>query len=166
MEVDMDKRQMLETYSNGVNRLSETMQDLTADMLGYRPNIKDAWTIKEHVIHLVDSEINGFIRLKSIIAQPKTTCYVMDEDAWTSNIRRKNEDLKKYLSVFKLIREMVFDLLVDEDEENWNKDYFIRPYRGEIVNVTIEKCLEIYINHLNFHLDHIQRNLTEYGKAA
>jgi hypothetical protein len=160
----MSKRQLLEKYCNGVNVLFEKMNEITDDMLIYQPDIEDAWTIKEHIIHLVDSEINGFIRLKSIIAQPNSTCYVMDEDNWTRNIRRKNEDVNKYLSVFKLIREMAFDLLVDEDEKNWNEDYFIRPYRGEIVNVTIEKCLNIYIDHLDFHLKYIDRNISEYKR--
>jgi hypothetical protein len=164
MEVPLDKRQLLENYTSGVKRLFIKMNDITDDMLVYRPKIEDAWTIKEHIIHLVDSEINGFIRLKSIIAQPGSSCYVMDENSWTKKIRRKNEDINKYLSVFKLIREMVFDLLVDEDESNWDTDYFIRRYHGETVNVTIEKCLEIYINHLNFHLEYLDRNINESKK--
>jgi hypothetical protein len=158
----MKKRELLDRYIQGVGVLSAKMKEVTDDMLVFQPDLEDAWTIKEHIIHLVDSEINGFIRLKSIIAQPGSTCYVMDEDNWTKNIRRKNEDVSKYLSVFKLIREMAFDLLVDEDEKSWDRDYFIRPYKGEIVNVTIEKCLTIYVNHLDFHLKYIDRNIGEY----
>ncbi|MBN1894588.1 DinB family protein [bacterium] len=160
----MGKKELLGKYIQGVEILSAKMKHVTDDMLVFRPDIEDAWTIKEHIIHLVDSEINGFIRLKSIIAQPGSTCYVMDEDNWTKNIRRKNEDVKKYLAVFKLIREMAFDLLIDEDEGNWDKDYFIRPYKGEIVNVTIEKCLTIYINHLDFHLKYMDRNIDAYKR--
>jgi hypothetical protein len=59
---------------------------------------------------------------------------------------------------------MAFDLLIDEEESNWNKDYFIRTYNNETSNVTIEKYLKLYINHLNFHLEYIDRNIKEYNK--
>jgi DinB superfamily len=158
----MNSMQLLETYTSGVDMLYDRMNAIDDDMLDFKPNVEDAWTIKEHMIHLVDSEINGFIRLKSIIAQPGSNCYVMDEETWSKNIKRKNEDVKKYLSVFKLMREMAYDLLVDEDESNWNKDYFVRTYRGETANVTIKKCLELYIDHLKFHLECIDRNINAY----
>ena len=160
----MNKQLLLDQFTGGADLLFSKVNALTDEMLNFRPEILDAWTIKEHVIHLVDSEINGFIRCKSIIAQPNSACYVMDENNWTKNIRRKNEDIKKYLSVFRLIREMAFDLLIDEEESNWNKDYFIRTYNNETSNVTIEKYLKLYINHLNFHLEYIDRNIKEYNK--
>lgn len=55
----------------------------------------------------------------------------MDEDLWTKNLTRKNEDLKKYLYLFELIRNIVNDLVKDEPDVNWTKDYFIRKYKGE-----------------------------------
>lgn len=160
----MNSSHLLKEYADGAKILLDRMKEINEKMLSYRPKREDAWTIKEHVIHLIDSEINGFVRLKSIIAQPGSTCYVMEEEAWTKNIRRKNEDVTKYLSVFKLIREMVYDLLIDEVEENWRGDYFIRHYHGETLKVTIEKFLEIYINHLKFHLEYLDKNIEEYNE--
>jgi hypothetical protein len=142
------------------------MDAIDADMLVHRPDMEDAWTIKEHLIHVVDSEINGFLRLKSILAQPNTSCYVMDEETWTKNIRRKNEDVRKYLAVYGLIKDLVYDLLVDEDEANWNKDFFIRNYKGERTEVTLEKGLQIYIEHLQAHLAYMDRNIADYKKRA
>ncbi len=158
----MNYKELLDEYVQGVELLFSKVSTLPDDQLLFRPAIEDAWTIKEHVIHLVDSEMNGFIRCKSIIAQPFSNCFVMDEDKWTINIRRKNEDLKKYLSVFRLIREMTHDLLKDEEDVNWNKDFFVREYKGEVKQITIEKCIELYRNHLHFHIGYIDRNLKEY----
>lgn len=162
----MEPQKLLKKYCRGSELLRAKMAEIDDAMLNYRPDIEDAWTIKEHAIHVVDSEINGFLRLKSIIAQPGTHCYVMDEDTWTKNIRRKNEDVSKYLAVYALIKEMVYDLLVDEDAGNWNRDYFIRDYQGERSEVTIAKCLQIYIDHLRAHLEYIDRNMAAYKRTG
>jgi len=157
----MKYQQLLDTYMGGVEALNMKLKDLTGREYDYRPQRDDAWTIKEHIIHLVDSEVNGFIRCKSIIAQPGSECYVMDEDAWTKNIRRKDEDVHKYIRLYGLVRTIVYDLVKDEPEENWSGDYFIRKYKGETVQVTLEKCIEIYCNHLRFHLEYIDAILAE-----
>ena len=161
----MDPEVLLKEYCRGSELLRAKMAAIDDAMLNYRPDIEDAWTIKEHAIHVVDSEINGFLRLKSIIAQPGTHCYVMDEETWTKNIRRKNEDVGRYLAVYALIKEMVYDLLADEDPGNWNRDYFIRDYKGERSEVTIETCLQIYIDHLRAHLEYVDRNMAAYHRA-
>ncbi len=157
----MKYKKMLDEYLAGVDRLNEKLKNLSETMFHFKSKRKDSWTIKEHIIHLVDSETNGFIRCKSIIAQPNSECYVMDEDNWTKNISRKNEDVNKYIQLFGIIRHIIYDLLIDEPEENWNKNYFIRDYKGERKNVTIEKCIELYNDHLNFHIDYIDRILEE-----
>ncbi|MBP7737644.1 MAG: DinB family protein [Spirochaetes bacterium] len=159
----MKYQQLLNTYAGGVEALDSKLRGLTGREYDYRPHRDDAWTIKEHIIHLVDSEVNGFIRCKSIIAQPGSECYVMDEDVWTKNIRRKDEDIYKYIRLFGLVRTIVCDLVKDEPEENWRGDYFIRKYKGETVQVTLEKCIEIYCNHLQFHLEYIDAILAELG---
>ncbi len=157
----MKYQQLMDTYMGGIEALNLKLKDLTEREYNYRPRRDDAWTIKEHVIHLVDSEVNGFIRCKSIIAQPGSECYVMDEDAWTKNIRRKDEDVHKYIRLFGLVRTIVYDLVKDEPEENWRGHYFIRKYKGETVQVTLEKCIEIYNNHLRFHLEYMDAVLAE-----
>ncbi len=159
----MKYKKMLDEYISGIDRLNNRMKNLPETLFDFRPNRKDAWTIKEHIIHLVDSETNGFIRCKSIIAQPNSECYVMDEESWTKNLSRKNEDVHKYIELFKIIRNIVYDLLIDEPEENWNSNYFIRDYKGERKNITIEKCIELYNNHLHFHIEYID-NIIEESK--
>ncbi|HEX9934819.1 MAG TPA: DinB family protein [bacterium] len=161
----MKNKPLLDKYLQGVDALNAAIKGLSDHAMNFRPKREEAWTIQEHIIHLVDSEVNGFIRCKSIIAQPNSKCYVMDEDSWTANIRRKNEDVNKYVQLFALIRSIVYDLLIDEPDGNWNRDYFIRDYKGNGELVTLEKCVQLYINHLEFHLEHIGkiRNDAESG---
>jgi hypothetical protein len=148
---------LLGTYINGVNQINDIIEKLAESSLDYIPEYADNWSIKEHIIHLVDSEINGFIRLKSIIAQPGSECYVMNEEDWTRNIRRKKEDINIYLKVFGLVRELAFEFINDEDESTWDGNYFIRTYNEKTDKITIRKWLETYNNHLKFHIEYIEQ---------
>jgi len=155
---------LLEDYKNGVDQLNKLIQGITNDKLLYFPENKDSWSIKEHIIHLIDSEINGFIRLKSIIAQPGSDCYVMNEEEWTKNIRRKNEDINKYLKLFKLIRELSYDFIKEEDDSTWENQFFIRTYKGNTVKITIKDWLNTYVNHLKYHIEYIEKIYEEMNK--
>ena len=113
----------LEKYREGYQDIKNIVRSIPESLLDFIPAYENAWSIQEHIIHLVDSERNGLVRLKSIIAQPGSDCYVMDEDIWTKNIRRKNEDINKYLELFKSIREIAYDFIKDESQENWKGQY-------------------------------------------
>lgn len=58
----MKYQDLLNEYLSGIDLLNVKIQNLTDNDLNYRPERLDAWSIKEHIIHLVDSEVNGFIR--------------------------------------------------------------------------------------------------------
>lgn len=148
---------LLETYKNGVSVINNLIAGIDESLLDKMPEHADDWTIKEHIIHLVDSEINAFIRLKSIIAQPASECYVMNEENWTKNIRRKNEDMNKYLKLFGGIRELAYDFIKEEDERSREENYYIRTINGKAEKVTINKWLQIYNNHLNAHVEYIEK---------
>jgi hypothetical protein len=156
---------LLEEYLAGVAVLEARLAGFNTADLAYRPARPGAWTIGEHVIHLADSEANALVRCKSIIAQPNSECFVMDEEAWTANLARKKEDVKKHLALFKLIRSIVFDLLKDEPEENWNRDGFRRRYKNETKLITLEKFVELYRNHVTFHLEYIDKIKAELAQG-
>ena len=162
----MQYSHLLESYLAGVYDLNGKMSLVPDADLDIRPARQGAWTIREHVIHLVDSEVNGFVRAKSIIAQPNSSAYVMEEETWTKNLERKKEDIKKYLLLFGLIRSLVVDLFRDEPEENWSGDGYFRTYQGEEKKLTLEKHFELYTRHLQFHLDHIDRIKTEIDNVG
>ncbi len=154
---------LLDEYLSYADAVKKRIDGLTAREMNYKPKREGGWTIKEHLIHMADSETNGFIRIKSIIAQPGSECYVMDEDRWTENIRRKNEDVNKYIGLFGSIRRIVYDLLADEPEENWTKDYIVRSYMGETRKLTLLDTLQLYVNHARMHMEYIDLNLREYN---
>jgi hypothetical protein len=160
----MDKNILLNNYLIGSTILQNKMKEITNEMLLFNPNIVESWSIKEHVMHVVDSDINCSIYIKAILAQPKSTVFKIDGNAWNQYLGKKNIDINKYIQIFKLTREMIYDILIDEDESKLNRDYIVLPYNGKFVNMNIEECLNAFIKHLQFHLGYIDRNISEYKK--
>jgi hypothetical protein len=157
----MKYTELLERFSSGSGRIGELMSHVPEELLDWRPRRADAWTIREHLIHLVDTEANSFVRIKSIIAQPGSECYVMEEDAWTRNLAGRKEDVRKYLELFALVRSIIHDLVKDEPVDRWNSGYFVRTYKGKRAELTLEKALELGCYHLDFHIDYIKKILEE-----
>ena len=145
---------LLADFLNGPKELEKEVEGIEADLADYRP-FEGAWTIREHVVHVTDSDINNFIRWKSIIAQPRSNAYVIDEEAWVKNMKHATANMDKYLKVLKLLREITYDYLIGVEDKEWNNEYFVHSASGM---VTLEKCITIYANHIPFHIEHMRRN--------
>ncbi|MDX2445556.1 MAG: hypothetical protein QNK30_17305, partial [Bacteroidales bacterium] len=95
------------SVSSGANVLQTELQNffvaLPVDngifLAGYKI---DEQGINYPYIVFVDSDINNFLRLKSAIAQSFSEVYVIDEETWTTNIRKKNENVGAYLRLCRL----------------------------------------------------------------
>jgi hypothetical protein len=152
--------ELLSAYAEGYDQLTKKIAGISAEKLSEIPDYEDAWSIREHVIHLVDSETNAFIRLKSIIAQPASECFVTDEELWTKNLRSKKcENIAYYLELFGILRKICLDFISDTDIDTWKDAYFCRTYHGKKSEVTIEQWLKAYTKHVQFHLEFIDKIL-------
>jgi hypothetical protein len=162
----MSNARRLAEYRDGPEALKKRLAAFSQGELDYQPSWPGAWTVREHVIHLVDSDVNGFVRIKSILAQPGSVCFVMDEDAWTQNLKGKREDLDAYLRLFSLLRGLIHDLVKDEPEAAWNGNYYTRTYLGKTENITLSKAIDAYCAHLSFHLEYLDRIEAELRPEA
>jgi hypothetical protein len=150
----MNHEDLLENYRIGPLELEREVVGIAGDLADYRP-FETAWTIREHVVHVADADINNFIRWKSIIAQPRSRTFAIDEERWTKNTRYTKASMEKHIAVLKLLREIGYDYLIEIDEGEWNNEYFLR---GDSDKVTLEKCITIYTNHIPVHIEYIKRN--------
>ena len=158
----MHDKNLLDEFLKGAYTFKEKTIKLSEELLDYYPDIENAWSIREHIVHIVDSEINNFIRIKSAIAQPDSNCYVINEEQWVKNLRGKKENIEKYVSVFVLLREILHEFINDIPGEDWDSRYYIRNNNGEKDRITIEKGIEIYKNHVFSHINFIDRNIEAF----
>jgi hypothetical protein len=151
---------LLESYMDFPARLCDEVEALPAEALTHRPAIAGAWTIHEHVIHLVDMELNAYLRLKKAIAEPGTTVMVLDEEAWADKLGYEGEDLDANLELYALIRYLAGGRLgALGDSPLWREAWYEHPTMGR---VDLEHWLGHYEGHGRAHYDYIKRNVADY----
>lgn len=161
----MDMGELIESYVSGADTIKNVMRGIPAEAYDFMPAVADDWTIRQHIVHLVDSEVNNFIRIKSCIAQPASDVYVINELDWVKNLGIRNDSVDDYLALFSLIRKIIGGFLATVDEKDFSTKYFVRAYNGETRKITMKDAVEMYRNHVTFHVDFIDRIYAEYSGA-
>lgn len=153
---------LLERYLQGPSDLSASVRGLDPAALEYRPPIDGAWTISEHVRHVVDNDFNFILRAKMSLAEPGVEVMLLDEEAWARTVYRVPEDLEAYLALFAALRHLFGDFLRKLDPETVSQAWIRHPKRGPLPLIDL---LALYAEHVPFHLDYIRRNLEAWRQA-
>lgn len=161
-EKTMDTAKQIAEYEAGADTIRSLIKSLPEDCYDFMPKKADDWSIRQHIIHLVDTEVNNFIRIKSCIAQPFSNAYVINELDWTKNLGERKEDINDYLSLFSLLRRILSAFLKTVSESDFRDKYFIRTYNNETKQITLYDGLEMYCNHVRIHCDYINKIYAEY----
>lgn len=157
----MDCQRVLQRYCDVMRDLSEKVSSLQGGVLFFKPT-DDAWSISQHVVHVGETDINNYIRWRSVIGSPRSQVYTIDEDAWVKRLDYESEDINKYLAVAVMLRDMTASYLSKIAESEWTNEYFIRVYKGESQQFTIERCITMFTLHVEKHGEFIDRNISLY----
>lgn len=147
------RAERLLAYAQGPARLRECLAACPAEALDYRP-APGKWTVREIVFHVAEVELQGYVRARTIMAEPGRAILAYDQDAWAASLDLAHP-LEEALELFRLLREILARQLRGLPEAAWSRTV-LHPQRGE---VSLERWLEIYENHLRDHLAQIARNL-------
>ena len=158
----MNRVKLVADYTAGISSIETLIKTLPEDSFDFIPTIIDDWSIRQHIIHLVDCEVNNFIRIKSCIAQPYSNVFVIYELNWTKNLGLSKENINDYLSLFYLIRKIMSSFLESVSDNDFFEKYFIYTYNNETKNVLLYEAVEKYCNHVHFHIDYIKKIYNEY----
>ncbi len=157
----MDINKTLETYKMGFNDLQNALREFPAEMWDFKPG-PDKWSIKEIIVHIADSEINGYMRCRMIIAQSGSAITPYDQDAWANNLDYSSRSIDTSLELFRLLRVVNYSLLNGLKEENWDK-FINHPESGKI---TLKEWLNIYSSHIPIHINQMKRNYEAWKHSS
>ena len=150
-----DKRkELVDAYHGGIAQLNCAIFGLSPELLTFRP-FPEAWTCIEHIVHLVEMEMSGYLRCRSIVAECGKTVWILDEELWTQHLDYHSESIDDYLTEFVWLRERNTAFLRRQPDAVWDENFVIRPQFGRI---DLEIWVKIYIKHLTEHIGYIERN--------
>ncbi len=156
----MARSENLKNFRNGFEKIRTALQNYPKQAFDFKPS-PERWSIREIIIHLADSETNAYTRCRKILAESGSEIMVYDQDKWANELKYKNQDIDLALELFADLRIVTYLLLKSLPEEKWN-NYIIHPEKGKI---TLDQWLEIYSNHVDVHINQMNRNLAEWQNS-
>ena len=158
----MTRPDLMESFAQGYETLKTAVDQTPEGARDFRPSA-GAWTIREIIHHMPDSEASGFVRCRKIVAQSGVTVDVYDQDIWTDKLKYRSRDITRALELFRLMRLYTVELLQTVDESVWANNYVMHPENGKM---TLERWLELYAIHADKHAAQIRRNAEAWEKAG
>ncbi len=152
------RSEILEKYKNGYIRLIDILYNIQSEAYDYKP-APGKWSIREVIIHVVDSEVNGFIRLRKAIAESGSSIAPYEQDRWAEFLHYEAQSIDENLELFKILRSLTYKLLLQIKEEEWD-NYFMHPERGKTM---LENYLRLLNDHVDVHIKQILRNYDSWN---
>ncbi len=151
----MDFQELCRLFPEGPKLLRQALKDMPKEAWEFRPELEDAWTISEHVRHVVDSEANFYLRAKLSVAEPGAVIMALDEEVWAHKVYPPNEELEPYLELFEQLRKILYIFLKGVSAVQAEEAWVTHPVHGRM---TLKNILMIYVRHVYSHLEYLERN--------
>lgn len=110
------------------------------------------WTIRQIVHHLPDAHMNGFIRMKLVLAENKPILKPYDQDVWASQADMKLP-LEPSLLILRGLHARWAELLENVTASDWERG----GIHLENGLVTLDRLLHTYAGHGQAHLEQIRK---------
>jgi DinB superfamily len=149
----MDNAALIDQYEAGPAEVRDALVGITDDELDRRPE-PGAWTAREVVHHLADSEATSYIRLRRMLAIDGAEIQSYDEAAWAAEPRLAYDGpIEPPLAVLEAVRAATTSVLRRLDDADLSRPGF----HPEHDNYSVQIWLEIYAEHAHTHAEQIRR---------
>jgi hypothetical protein len=152
--------QGLEAFGHGPVLLSDALRRCPRKMWLYRP-AQDRWSIHEIILHLADSEAEGYIRCRQFIAEPGSAAQIYDAATWASSLGYFHQSTREALGLISRLRRMTHRILLYIPDSVWS--HSVRhPKRGIL---SLDEWLENQVGHMPHHIEQIQQNHVAWAQT-
>ena len=135
----MDNLALIDQYAAGPAEVRDALAGITSQELDRRP-APDAWTAREVVHHLADSETNSYVRLRRMLVVDGAPLQAYDEAAWAAEARLGYDGpIEPPLAVLEAVRASSTALLQRLDDA----DFLRTGYHPEHETYSVQQWLEI-----------------------
>jgi hypothetical protein len=152
------RQSLIARYKAGYDEVARALEGITDEDLDFRPS-PGAWSPREVVHHLADSEMTSAIRLRRLIAEDNPTIVGYDQEAFARALYY-DRPIEDSLTAFRAARattSAILDRLTDEQFERTGT-------HTESGEYGVERWLEIYAAHAHGHAEQIRRARLASGR--
>jgi hypothetical protein len=151
------RRELIARYRAGYGQVQRALEGCTPEELDRRPR-PGAWTAREIVHHLGDSEMTSAIRLRLLIATDNPVIAGYDQEKFASALYY-DRPIAGSLDAFKAARQTTAELLDRLSETEWLRE----GTHTEHGRYSVHRWLRIYADHAH---EHARQILVARGSAS
>jgi uncharacterized damage-inducible protein DinB len=133
-------------------KLQKLVRPLSKKQLTQRPE-PNKWSVAEILAHLVDAELVGSWRMRSIIGNNGIPVQAFDQDAWSEKLDYAGQDPKQSLETFRVLRENNLRMLKALPKGLW-ENYGMHQERGK---ESISHLVNMFAGHDLNHLAQVEK---------
>ena len=152
-------RSLIERYAAGATVPAEGIRGLGDAELNAFP-VPGTWSIRQIVLHLMDSDLIGADRMKRVIAMDSPALIAYDESAFARALGYDRADVQAACEVFRLNRLLTAAILRDLPDAAFART----GEHNEAGRLTLEDLLRTYVEHLDHHMRFLREKRKMLGK--
>lgn len=156
-----ERSALIARYKDGYRVVKEALAGATEAELSARPK-PGAWSAREVVHHLADSESCSAFRLRTLLASESPVIQGYDQEAFAIKLAYQERPIDEALEVFRLARQTTASLIDRMTDADWNRT----GTHTESGPYSAKRWLEIYAAHAHNHADQIRRARASAGAPA
>ncbi len=146
-----ERRRLIERYREGYAEVNRAIAGIGPAELDARP-AAGAWSAREIVHHLADSEMTSAIRLRRLVAEDAPLIVGYDQEEFARRLFY-DRPIDASLEAFKAARSSTVEILERLTPEQWAR----AGTHSETGAYSVERWLQIYADHAHGHADQIRR---------
>lgn len=153
-----ERSAMIDRYAAGPGLIRDALAKVPPNALQWRPG-PGRWTVHEIVVHCADSEANGALRIRYLVAQESPVIQGYDQARWAQVLDYHEHPIDVALATVVAVRAHTVPLLRRLSDADWQR----RGQHTEGGEYGAEPWLRTYAEHLEKHAGQIERNLAAWG---
>jgi hypothetical protein len=139
------------SYGNAHSLLIDALQQFPRGMWHFKP-APDQWSIHEILIHITDSEANGYIRCRKCIAEPRQAVMAYNEHQWAVALHYQDQRIEEALDLFKWLRLRTYQLIQSLPDSIWSHTV----EHTENGTMSLDDWLDVYEHHIPQHIEQMK----------
>ncbi|MBL0926921.1 MAG: DinB family protein [Phycisphaerales bacterium] len=153
-----EHHQTVERFVAQASSLHHAVAGLTPAQLDAFP-VPGTWSVRQIVVHLLDSDLAAGHRMKRTIAEDKPLVIAYDETAFAQKLGYERLDVHRVAELFRIHREHIAELLRPLPAAAFDRA-LVHNQRGL---VTLGRLVALYVEHVDHHFKFIRQKRQMLG---
>lgn len=155
-----DNLKIIDEFARAYGPIKTMLSDIGLEAMSFVPAVPaDAWSINDHLVHLLDADMMLWYRSRVAVAEPESHIPVWLETQWKERLRYDMMDGRTCLNLAESVRAAMADGFRALADTDWSRYAILHPVRGRML---LADVLALYRDHAGVHLAYIERNLEAF----